>query len=76
MALYYGIYSETKKIKRAVKEMGKRIEADPSLATQNVDEENMKLFVNTMQKLIKYKTELGIDCSQEVSYLKQAEVKQ
>lgn len=69
LSLKFGIYKENKKIGKMLKDMEKQSKLNPDFKNQEVSEENKKTTIDALENLIKYKSLLGKNCSQEQNFL-------
>lgn len=69
LSLRYGIYKENKRIAKMIKELGRKIKANPDLRNEQISEETKKTSTETLQNIIKYKMLLGKNVAQEQKFL-------
>lgn len=69
LSLRYGIYKENKRIAKMIKELERKIKANPDLRNEQISEETKKTSTETLQNIIKYKMLLGKNVAQEQKFL-------
>lgn len=68
----YKIQKELKRINEVYKDLETKIKSNPSLASEQVSEENKKILIEVLENIIKYKFSLGLDCTKEKQILEEA----